>query len=361
MKTPLRLIAQLAVLALTVSILPSCQRTEAGFEIHHGINISNAFHVTVGSDDCTFHPEEVDSIAAAGFDFVRIPIDEKVFFAEDLQPVEPRFAILRQAIDQCLSYGIRVVLDLHVLRSHSFLNDSGNALFSDESAQERFCDIWRQISAHVGDYPTAMVAYELLNEAVADTDEQWNAVFNMALRTVRSLEPERMVILSPNKWQAVSRIKNMDIPADEHHAMISFHFYTPMMLSHYGASWTGYRDVDWQVHYPGQMVADEDLELVPERFRREAMTVFNKEKLEEYILEGVEAAKAKGLPLYLGEFGVIADAPLEDAVRWYKDVIDICDKYAIPHSAWAYSGRGFGTFDKPEKKAAVVPVLTGRR
>lgn len=347
------------------SLITSCSpRVHEKFEIHHGINLSNAFHVTVGNTGCTFHPEDIDSIAAAGFDFVRIPIDEQVFFTESREPVREHFWILREAIEKCMSKGLRVVVDLHVLRSHTFLKDTGNALFTDPAAQQRFSDIWRLICAYVGDYPTSMVAYEILNEAVADTDEEWNVVLNLGIKAIRGLEPERTIIISPNKWQDPARIKNMDIPKDDQNLILSFHFYAPMMLSHCGASWNGYRDVTWPVHYPGQLVTDEDIDKhsgeMSDYFKNEASQSYDYERLEKMILAGVEGAQEKGLPLYLGEFGIISNANVEDAARWYKDVVSICEKYGIAYSAWAYSGKGFGTFDIPDRKEKLLPILTGR-
>ena len=45
-----------------------------------------------------------------------------------------------------------------------------------------------------------------------------------------------------------------------------------------------------------------------------------------------------GKPLYLGEYGVIANADMDSAVRWLNDVADICISHGIGRAVWSYRG-----------------------
>ena len=61
-------------------------------------------------------------------------------------------------------------------------------------------------------------------------------------------------------------------------------------------------------------------------------------------LAAIEADKAaefiekNGRPLYLGEYGAIANCDDDSAVRWYNDVADLCLEYGIGRAVWSYRG-----------------------
>jgi hypothetical protein len=59
----------------------------------------------------------------------------------------------------------------------------------------------------------------------------------------------------------------------------------------------------------------------------------------------VEAAKKNDAPLYCGEYGVIDQAPAEDALRWLKDIHSVFEKYGIGRSLWNYKEKDFGLID----------------
>ncbi|MDE6132527.1 MAG: hypothetical protein K2G04_04015, partial [Oscillospiraceae bacterium] len=63
------------------------------------------------------------------------------------------------------------------------------------------------------------------------------------------------------------------------------------------------------------------------------------------------------VPVYLGEFGVIADGFKEDrnGVKWVSDVIDICRKYDIGFNYHSFHEEAFGFYansalDFPDNK-----------
>ena len=75
--------------------------------------------------------KDFDSIAAMGFDHVRIPIDEEQMYDENMNRQEEAFALLNNAIQWSIENNLRVIVDLHIVRSYHFNNENEatNSLF----------------------------------------------------------------------------------------------------------------------------------------------------------------------------------------------------------------------------------------
>ena len=223
------------LLALTaVCLILSCQ--EERFEIHRGVNIAHWLSQSSarGEHRAQFFTEnDVRRISDWGFDHVRIPIDEEQMFLEDGTKDAEAFDLLRNALDLCGKYHLRAIVDLHILRSHYF-NASEKPLFTERAAQEAFYECWRKISGELKDYSTAMVAYELMNEPVADDPEDWNKIVKECYTAIRELEKDRVLVIGSNRWQSFNTAAQLSIPEGDPNIILSFHYYNPMLLTHYG-------------------------------------------------------------------------------------------------------------------------------
>ena len=348
-----------------ISLLLSLSAVAKPFELHRGINISHWLSQSGdrGEKRATkFTREDVKFLAECGYDHLRIPIDEEQMFDEQLNPEQEAFTLLHNAIGWCKEFNLKVVVDLHILRSHHF-NAESKPLFTEQAAQEQFYECWRKISAELKKYPHSLVAYELMNEPVADDPEQWNTIVNNCLKVVRELEPKRTIIIGSNRWQAYDQVKNLRVPEQDKNIIISFHFYNPFPLTHYRASWTEQKDNPLDVYYPGYIVKKEDVEkLTPELQKRWgwlARSYNDINTLEKQILQALDAATAMGRKLYLGEFGCLHGTGEENRLRWFRDVVSLCEKYGIAYASWDYKG-AFGIIDKGETQVEMLNILTGK-
>ena len=348
-----------------ISLLLSLSAVAKPFELHRGINISHWLSQSGdrGEKRATkFTREDVKFLAECGYDHLRIPIDEEQMFDELLNPEQEAFSLLHNAIGWCKEFNLKVVVDLHILRSHHF-NAESKPLFTEQAAQEQFYDCWRKISAELKKYPRSLVAYELMNEPVADDPEQWNTIVNNCLKVVRELEPKRTIIIGSNRWQAYDQVKNLRVPEQDKNIIISFHFYNPFPLTHYRASWTEQKENPLKVYYPGYIVKKEDVEqLTPELQKRWgwlARSYNDINSLEKQILQALDAATAMGRKLYLGEFGCLHGAGKENLINWFRDVVSLCEKYNIGYASWDYKG-GFGIIDKGQIQVEMLNILTGK-
>lgn len=288
--------------------------------------------------------KDIAYIAELGFEHVRVPIDEHQMWDEDGNRDEIAFEIMHDAIRWSLKHELMVLVDLHILRSHHF-NAAEKPLWTEAKEQEQFIDLWRDLSAALHEYPTDMLAYELMNEPVADDPDDWNKLLAKAFKAVRELEPERTVVIGSNSWQSANTFDELVVPDDDR-IILSYHFYEPFMLSHYDTVWTYMKDYAGPVHYPGVIITQEEFDALPEE-QKEAVEefvgqTFNKQVLAAMMEKPLRVAKTMGLPLYCGEYGVFSSAPEDDRLRWYTDMLAIFKEHNVSSANWNYKSDQFG-------------------
>jgi endoglucanase len=327
----------------------------SAFKIKRGTNIAHWLSQSErrGNERSSFFTQkDIMFIDSVGFDHIRLPVDEQQLWDESGRRHDDAF----QLLDNCMSWantaGLRVVLDLHILRSHHF-NEAEKPLWTQPAEQDKFIRLWKDLSAAVRKWPNGMVAYEFMNEPVADDAEQWNRLLARVADSIRSWEPERVLVIGSNMWQSVNTFDQLKVPANDKNILLSFHFYEPFHLTHYKASWTRLKDFEGQVQYPGQIVVNGKLE--------DERRVYNRDTLEKMMAKPIHLADSLNLPLYCGEFGVIDGSPRESKVAWYKDLVDIFEKHDIGYANWNYKSGSFGIVDaemKPDTE--MINILTGK-
>ena len=302
-------------------------------------------------------------IAKLGFDHVRLPIDEEQMWTEDGKRDKEAFEMLHDAVRWSLKYDLKILVDLHILRSHHF-NAEEKPLWTEPAAQERFVELWRDLSSDLRNYPVESVAYELLNEPVADDPDDWNKLVAKGLAAIRELEPNRTVVIGSNRWQSVDTFDELVVP-DDRNIILSFHFYEPFLLSHYNTPWTYLAEYSGPVHYPGVILTHEEFDDLADDqkdiVKDHAGTYFDKQVLTEMMEKPLRVARELDLPLYCGEFGVFNLAPIEDRLRWYADVLAILDENGVSYANWNYKSYEFGFIGNDGKsideiRDAVAPV-----
>ncbi len=357
-------------LASATVVLSGCragadEASTDAFTIHRGLNISHWLsqsRVRGLARERYFTEKDVAYIASEGFDHLRIPVDEEQLFLESGEKDAEAFALLHEALGWCRKYGLRAVVDLHILRSHHF-NAAEKPLFTDEKAQESFFECWRKISGELKDYSNGWVAYELMNEPVADRAEDWNKLVCRCVEVIREREPQRMLVIGSNRWQRFETVKELELPENDPNIIVSFHYYDPFLFTHYLAGWTDNRDYIGRVHYPGQVVAPEDLAKLPkdlsDRFADWTEQVYDKEAFKRDFSEALSVAKARGLQLYCGEYGCINSSPVPDRVRWWRDINEVFEEMGIARAVWDYKG-DFGILKREWPDRPMLDALMGR-
>ena len=314
------------------------------FKIRTGVNISHWLSQSKKRGEARreyITKADFDSIAVAGFDHVRIPVDEVQLWDSNGNKHEEAFDLLHDAIKWASENNLRVIVDLHIIRSFYF-NKTSNPLWKNETEQKKLVNIWQQLSDELHQYPDSMVAYEILNEPTAKDPDAWNKVFNRVLKAIRIKESNRVVIIGSDMWQIPQTFPLLKFPKDDKNIILSFHFYTPMALTHHTAPWTQIGEYKGPVNYPGWIVDTSYYKDLPpavvKTMRDGANGYFTKDTLEKIMEPAIKVAKANNLHLYCGEFGVYPHIPPGTALRWYKDICEIFNENNIAYCHWGYKG-----------------------
>ena len=301
----MRLFRVLAVIMLSV-LMSAPTQAQNGFEIKRGVNVSHWLSQSQARGQARAnHIKEQDMIRIKelGFDHIRLPIDEVQFWDEQGNRLDEAWQLLTNALDWAVKHNLRVIVDLHTLRSHSFVLQEGqkNALYEDPAELQKLIDMWTQLSAEIKRFPVSMVAYEFMNEPVADDPEQWNQVVEKVHAALRKLEPDRKLVIGSNRWQSVGTFKDLRIPAGDKNIILSFHYYNPMFVTHYRASWTDVGRYTGTVNYPGQLISQADYEQANPQIQKiirdnEGLTVWNRERIKNDMADAIKLAQDLGLP-----------------------------------------------------------------
>ena len=375
-----RILYSVAVIAMTVLALTACTTKSEptnevnNFRIHRGTNLS---HWLSQSDERgearRLHIQEDDfaRLDSLGFDFVRIPIDEVQFWDEEGNKLPEAWELLTFALDQCGKYHLRAIVDLHIIRSHYFnaVNEGGddaNTLFTSEESQQQLINMWYELSDVLKGYSNDSVAYEFMNEPVAEDHEQWNQLIAKVHKALREREPQRTLVIGSNMWQSYGTIKYLKVPEGDKNIVLSFHYYNPMILTHYGAWWTPVGRYTGKVNYPGILVSQEDYEAAPDSLKPELEDYlteeWNVDRIRADFKDAIEAAKKYDLQLFCGEWGVYEPVDRELAYKWTKDMLTVFDEFDIAWTTWCYDA-DFGFWDQQKhefKDKGLVDLLTGK-
>ena len=299
------------VMALFISAAGFAQAGKVNnFRIKRGTNISHWLSQSeLRGEARRLHIQEDDfaRLEELGFDFVRIPIDEVQFWDEQGNKLPEAWELLKNALDWSRKHNLRAIVDLHIIRSHYFnaVNEDGqnaNTLFTSEKAQQDLINLWYQLSDFLKDR------------------------------------------------QGHETMKYLKVPEGDKNIVLSFHYYNPMILTHYGAWWAPIgRYYKGKVHYPGVLVTKEDYDAAPDEIKPELKQyteqVWDINTIRAQFKDAIEAAKKYGLQLFCGEWGVYEPVDRELAYNWTRDMLTVFDEFNIAWTTWCYDA-DFGFWDQ---------------
>jgi len=304
--------------------------------------------------------EDFKTIARWGFNSVRLPLDAPWLYQEGgLGPRQKsRWDLLKTYLGWARDAGLLTILDLHQVPWHSFAKPELENLWRNEKDLNSFCRLWEGLAGDLREFGDGLWL-EILNEPTARESKDWNRVALRVLEAIRKADPHRVVVIESTFWGAIDRLPDLCAGIQDDRVVYSFHFYSPMFVTHQSAPWwkdgSAYTE---RVEYPGSLPkANEYLAReIPQATRifleREGNTHWDRESLMDWFKPLLPLLK-KGLPLYCGEFGVYEKAPRSTRVEWTRDVVGIFKELGIGWSYWNYKWLDFGVWPKtPEGQTA---------
>lgn len=296
-----------------------------------GINIGNSLDVITdrdgpGTDETGWgNPritrDYIHALRSYGYRTVRLPVT----WAEHMSPA-PDYTIdsrwmdrVQEVTDWCISEGLFVIIDLHHDGGTSAASWILGAAHDYDAVAVRFAAVWNQIAARFRDYPQALI-FESMNEVGFDSAwEKRYAIINnlnqLFVDTVRRSggNNSERYLMAAGYWTDIE--KSCDgqyaLPSDASaHVMLSVHYYTPSAFTISGDR----KNTGWYTDTWGTR-ADYD----------ELHTLFR--MLYVHYL-------SKGIPVVVGEYGVVTGKDEQSREDWLYAVHHVCRSYGIPDIVW---------------------------
>jgi len=298
---------------------------------------------------------DVAYIASLGMDHIRLGFDQIVVEQKPYEYNEEILDILRRFVGWCRKYGLRPVLNMHKAVGNycDILEEKG--LMQDEALQNRFVAVWMKLEQVFAD--DSDVVFELLNEVVNSSAEEWNCVAAKAVSAIRSVNKERLIVIGGIEWNNPPGLDHVRVYDDEN-IVYTFHCYAPYEFTHQqGVLQMGPLYYNRKMPYPTDDI---------ERYR-DYHRLFGREDaycdidrmdinyLRQY-LEPVKRfiGKYPDKVLWCGEFGTIRHCDIRYRENWMRDMISILKEWDVPYCVWNYlstpnDGNRFSLVDDDER------------
>ena len=302
------------------------------FPVKRCINMGNALESENEGDwGYTIRERDFHTIRKAGFDTVRIPVRWDI----KIQPQPPYRidpALMQRVIDvvgQAQNAGLGVVLDVHHYRDLM-------AAVSPKDA-DKFLAIWDQIARAFAAAPST-VYFELLNEPTEADMGELNALYAQALQIIRRSNPTRAVMMGGNRWNSLDTLEQVRFPRDPY-LVATYHDYGPHEFTHQGASW----------------------EDNPPPMGTKWGSRKDRAELNEIVNRARSFKDRTGLPVFVGEFGVINSVPDNQRAAWIKARRKAMEQAGLSWCVWDYSA-AFNSYDMSTErwKPEILDALVGR-
>ena len=252
--------------------------------------------------------DDFKTIAAAGFDTVRIPVRWDSHAAESAPfTIDPAYlARVKTVAGQALSAGLNVIVD-----SHNFNDLHANP----DANRDRLAGLWMQIAKSLSDAPTSRLWFEIENEPHDKlTNANLVAIFAGALVAIRTSNRDRPVIIGGEFWSGIDSLATLTLP-DDPNVVPTFHYYEPFDFTHQGAEWVNPSPPLGRAYGTTEDAARLDRDV---------------QKVRAYIAR-------TGKTPFMGEFGAIDKATPKDRVTFMARVTSAFGPTGIGMCAWAYT------------------------
>jgi endoglucanase len=158
--------------------------------------------------------------------------------------------------------------------------------------------------------------FEILNEPNGElTPQLWNEYLHEALAIIRETNPTRNVVIGPAFWNQISYLKDLDLPKQDHHIIVTIHYYAPMQFTHQGAYWS-----PETVHLSGIKWG----------------TDAEKRKVVDDFAKAQAWSKANHRPILLGEFGAYDKGDMDSRVAYTSHLARTAESFGWAWTYWQF-------------------------
>jgi endoglucanase len=277
----------------------------ADMQVGRCVNIGNALDAPFeGAWGPSITVQDLDWIAGAGFDAIRLPVR---FGSHWNGTIWPGFlARVEQVVVQAQERGLTVILDLHHF---------DDLMADPETFAPVFVAIWSELADRFEGHDDRLI-FELLNEPRdAVTTARAVELYQSVLPIIRRKHPDRWIILGGGNMYSLDEM--LTLPDLGPRIALTFHYYNPVRFTHQQSQWTDeyFPPAGWGL--PTEIAT---------------------------ITADIARAARSDVPVFLGEFGVVREADTASRNAWIETVRMAAEEHGIGWCYWAY-GAGFDVRD----------------
>lgn len=321
----------------------------------HGINLGgwlSQCNYDKKHFDSFIQEKDLEIIKSWKLDHVRVPVDYNLVQNMDGSFKDDGFIYIDNAIQWCKKNNLNMILDLHKTAGYSFYEgENEKGFFENEKYQNYFYALWEEFAKRYAKYED-MLCFELLNEVTLESYcKTWNAIAKKCIEKIRKISPAIRILVGSYWNNSVSTVKYMDPPYDEN-IIYNFHCYEPLIFTHQGAGWIPTMDTNFRMNLDAKFSDYAKFTKANISQEGDAFEKYDQNKspdvsyFENLFAETLQVAKERNVCLYCGEYGVINKTNPKEALKWYKLISKVFDKYDIGRAVWSYKEMDFGLLDK---------------
>jgi len=312
-----------------------------------------------------FKPAHFAALRRAGIDFVRAIVEPGPILAASSPQRELLISQIIEQTHKASEQGLAVIVDLHPRESVASWN--ALAILTSEDLKARYESVVVEFARALARESDRSYALELMNEPPGGFGRhdnfRWAAYQERLVRAARPVAPRLRLVVSGDRGGSLDGLLRLDAKSiDDPSILYSFHYYSPMVVTHQGAKWTSkpWRQYLSRVPYPPTS-SDEEASLarVRDAILRDGSTDTlvrrrNWDDARAALVDYFQNPGAKqaiqadfsrvaawanenhiaASRVLLGEFGVFRPGASVDAARkWTHDVRTACEANGF---AWAY-------------------------
>jgi aryl-phospho-beta-D-glucosidase BglC (GH1 family) len=198
-----------------------------------GFNLTEKFHRD--GRNGPFVEEDFQLIHQLGFNFVRLPMDYRVWTVGDdwRQFNQPVLEEIDQAVAWGKEYGIHVCINFHRAPGYTVASPpEPKSLWTDPEARQVCGEHWAMFAKRYRGIPNQRLSFNLFNEPPELEPTVYLDVVRAIVEAIRQEDPERLIISDGLGWGTKPLVELAQLSIA--HATRG---YVPMQLTHYGANW----------------------------------------------------------------------------------------------------------------------------
>ena len=274
--------------------------------MQRGVNIVGYDPIWKDFEQRRFKQSYFKLLHDGGFNTVRVNL-QAFAHMDGLNRLSPEwFKTLDWVVDNALANNLSVIID-----EHDYVPCGENAAL----CRAKLAAFWEQVAPRYKNTPH-QVMFEILNEPnKAITTPLWNAILKECLAIIRQTNPARNVVIGPSWWNSINSLNTLELPSDDHHIIVTVHYYLPMRFTHQGAAWSkdtaNLSGIAWG--------SDAEKEAVAKDFAAVQ-----------------DWSKANNRPILLGEFGAYDKGDMDSRVKYTSTVARTAESLGWAWTYWQF-------------------------